>query len=200
MQRLMLCDSEASVKLVQAFKKTHKGVANRVSWLLGRTACRIEDKRLLNKALQMRKEHAGSLPKSTRLIKSLQIKGSEDFGVGCHTAPSAPYFYDSAHQLVKRDYAIPINEQGKCIVAKVIKTDSPTGTTTQWGCSRECKPVTPQEIETIVGFKEAFEKPMHELRVLSRIAINILSPYMQSPCPQGTRGYLAFTPLVHPVP
>ncbi len=74
------------------------------------------------------------------------------------------YFYDSAYQPVKREYAIPINEQGKCIVAKVIKTDSPTCTTTKWGCSRECKPVTPQEVETIVGFKEAFEKPMHELR------------------------------------
>ncbi len=28
----------------------------------------------------------------------------------------------------------------------------------------ECKLVTPLEVETIVGFKEAFEKPMHELR------------------------------------
>ncbi len=71
MQRVMLCDSEARVKLVQAFKKTHEGVANRMSRLLGRTACRIAAKRLLNKALQMRKEHAGSLLKSTRLIKSL---------------------------------------------------------------------------------------------------------------------------------
>ncbi len=87
MQCLMLCDSEARVKLVQAFKKTHVGVANRMSRLLGRTACRIAAMRLLNKALQMRKEHAGSLLKSTRL----QIKGSEDFGVGCHTASSEPY-------------------------------------------------------------------------------------------------------------
>ncbi len=36
-----------------------------------------------------------------------------------------------------------------------IKSDSPTGTTTKWGCSRECKPLTPQEVDTIVGFKEA---------------------------------------------
>ncbi len=106
-----MCDSEARVKLVQAFKKTHQGVANRVPRLLGRTACRIAAKRLLNKALQMCKEHAGSLLKSTKLIKSLEIKGSEDFGVGCHTASSEPYFYDSAYQPVKRDYAIPINEE-----------------------------------------------------------------------------------------
>ncbi len=116
MQCLMLCDS---VKLVQALK-THEGVANRMSQLLGRTACRIAAKRLLNKALQMRKEHAGSLLKSTRLIKSLQIKGTEDCGVGCHTAYSEPYFYDSA---CMRDYAIPINEQRKCIVPKEIKSD-----------------------------------------------------------------------------
>ncbi len=31
MQRLMLCDSEARVKLVQAFKKTHEGVEQSVT-------------------------------------------------------------------------------------------------------------------------------------------------------------------------
>ncbi len=121
MQRLMFCDSEARVKLTQAFEKKHEGVANKFSRVLGRTACRMAARRLLNKALQMRKEHAGSLLKSTRLIKSLQIKGNEDFRVGCHIASSEPYFYDSAYQPVKRDYALPINEQGKCIVAKVIR-------------------------------------------------------------------------------
>ncbi len=68
MQHLMLCDSEGRVKL--DFKKTNEGVVNRMSGLLGRTACRVAANRLLNKALQMRKEHAGSLFKSTRLIKS----------------------------------------------------------------------------------------------------------------------------------
>ncbi len=91
-----------------------------MSRALGRTACRIAAKRLCNKALQMRKEQAGSLLQSTRAIKSIQIKGSEDFGLGCHTASSEPYFYDSAYQPVKRDSAIPVSEDGKCITATAV--------------------------------------------------------------------------------
>jgi len=42
------------------------------------------------------------------------IEGKEDFGGGCHTASAEPYYYDAAYQLVKRNYAIPIDENGKC--------------------------------------------------------------------------------------
>ncbi len=98
----MLHDFEARSELTKAFKKQHAIVAKRVSRALGRTACRIAAKRLCNQALQMRKEQAGSLLQSTRAIKSIQIKGSEDLGRGCHTASSEPYFYDSAYQPVKR--------------------------------------------------------------------------------------------------
>ena len=103
-----------------AFKKQQKIVVKRISRVLGRT--KIAAKRLLNKGLHMRKQHAGSLLKSTRLVNALQIRGSEDFGVGCHTASSEPYFYDSAYQHVKRDHAIPIDENGICMVANLIKT------------------------------------------------------------------------------
>ena len=41
--------------------------------VLGKTACRLAARRLLNKALQIRKEHAGILLKSIRSSKSLQI-------------------------------------------------------------------------------------------------------------------------------
>ncbi len=111
---------------------------------LVRTACRIAARRLLNKALQMRKEQAGSLLQSSRAIKSVQIKGSEDFGLGCHTASSEPYFYDSAYQHVKRDSAIPVSEDGKCIIDKEIEADSKTHKKKQkqWECSSECKPAS----------------------------------------------------------
>ena len=59
-------------------------------------------------------------------VNALQIRGSEDFGVGCHTAFSKPYFYDSAYQYVKRDHAIPIDENGIGMVANQIKTDRKT--------------------------------------------------------------------------
>ena len=32
-----------------------------------------------------------------------------------------PYFYDSSYQLVKRDFLIPINEAGQCVVANEIE-------------------------------------------------------------------------------
>ena len=83
-----------------------------MSRVLGRTVCKIAVIRLLNKGLHMRKQHAGSLLKSTRSVNALQIRASEEFGVGCHTASSKPYFYDSTYQHVKRDHAIPIHENG----------------------------------------------------------------------------------------
>ena len=75
---------------------------------------------LLNKSPQTHREYVGSLLKACRLIKSLKIEGKEDFGEGCHTASTEPYYYDSAYKLVKRDYALPIDENGKCVVANEI--------------------------------------------------------------------------------
>ena len=74
----------------------------------------------------MRKEYAGSLLKSTRSINAIQIRGSEDFGIGCHTASSEPYYFDSAYQHVKRYSALAIDENEKGIVANEIKADSET--------------------------------------------------------------------------
>jgi len=58
---------------------------------LGKTACRLAAKRLLNKALQVRKEHAGSLLKMASSIQSLHIKGKQDFGESSHPASSEPF-------------------------------------------------------------------------------------------------------------
>ena len=50
----------------------------------------------------------------------MQIKGSKDFGEGCHTASSEPNLYDSAYMPVKRLCALPLDENGKCILADEI--------------------------------------------------------------------------------
>ena len=65
---------------------------------------------------------------------------------------------------MKRDYAIPIDENGKCIVANVISTDNKTNEPKKWECCSECKPLTEAEVDAIVVLKEAFEKPMQDLR------------------------------------
>ena len=111
---------------------------------------------MLNKALQLRKEHAGALLKTTRAVNSIDIKCRDDFGEGCHTASSEPYFYDSAYQLVQRAYAIPIDENGRCVVATEIggsENESNKGKGKQqpmkWNCCSECKAVTEPEVAAI---------------------------------------------------
>ena len=94
--------------------------------------CRIAARRLLNKALQMRREYASSLLKSIKCIKSVQINGREDFGKGSHTMVTEPYFYDSSYQLVKRESPIPINETGQCVVANEIEPEESTRTIKMW--------------------------------------------------------------------
>ena len=114
----LLENSKARLALIKALKKQHETQAEQARRVLGKTACRLAAKRLLNKALQVRKEHAGCLLKMARSIQNLQIKGKNDFGESSHTGSTEPYFYDSAYQLVKRPHAIPIEENGKCIIAK----------------------------------------------------------------------------------
>ena len=83
----LLSNRKARARVTAAFKKQEGSLAKQMSRVLGRTVCSVAGTRLLNKALQLRKEHAGSLLKTTDAI---QITGSEDFGVDCHTASSEP--------------------------------------------------------------------------------------------------------------
>ena len=92
---------------------------------LRKAVSKIAAKRLLNKALQIRKEHVGSLLKTTRTSQSMQICDRKDFSEGCHMASTEPCFCDATYTPVKRDHAIPIDECGKskpvCIEKRVLK-------------------------------------------------------------------------------
>ena len=167
---LLLNDNEARIQLMKAYKRQYKSAAKRLPRVMMKAVCRIAAKRLLNKALQLRKEHVGILLKTTRAVNSLVINGRNDFGEGCHTASSEPYFYDSAYQPVERAYAIPIGEYGSCVVANEISsTESECSKRkgkqqpVKWNCSSECKPVTEAEVAAIVHLQQAFED-MQELR------------------------------------
>ena len=109
--------------MTSAFKKLHESIARRMPRVLRKTACRLAARRLLHKTLQLRKEHVGSLLRSIRSVKALQITQKEDFGNSCHSRSSEPYFYDSSYQPVKRNGPIPINEAGQCVIANEIYTD-----------------------------------------------------------------------------
>ena len=163
LQANFLHNFEARSELTKTFKRLHESVARRIPRVLARTVCRLAARKLLNKALQMRKEHVGYLLKSIRSIKSIQITQREDFGKGCHSVSFEPYFYDSAYQPVKRDSPIPINEAGQCVITNEIPTDS-VKEAKKWLCSSECKPLTDTEVDAILALKAVFEKCIQEVR------------------------------------
>ena len=170
-QYQLLANAGTKLELVEAFKKQSKTAAKQLHKSMVKTVCLIAAKRLCNKALQLRKEHVGTLLKTTRAVQNLKIKGRDDFVEGCHTIASEPYYYDSAYHPVKRPCAIPIKENGMCIVANEISNSENDSTKTkedqpykQWNCHSECKVVTDTEVAAIVHLRQAFDKPMHELR------------------------------------
>ena len=91
-------NKKAKAGLIKAFKQ-QQTIVKKVT---GKAVCSVAAKRLLNKALQVRKEYAGSLLKTVRTVQSMQISGAEDFWEGCHTVSTEPYFYDAAYKPVKR--------------------------------------------------------------------------------------------------
>ena len=172
--RNLVLDNKARIEVVKVVRQRFPIVVKRN--LVSRIASGYAARRLVNKSLRVRKEHAGNLLKATREITRLSIKGEKDFGETIHTASSEPYFIDSAYQQVQRHTAVPIDERGRCFVAngistmvRVDKTASPTQPKTEqqflrWKCCSECKPLTKAEVSAIVDLKDSFDKPMIELR------------------------------------
>ena len=103
-------------KLKEEFKSLHAGVADTLSRAeLEQTVGRLSVKRLVCKALQILRKHAGFLLASIKLIKSITLN---HFGKGCHTSLTEPYFYEAAYLHV-RDSPIPVNEKGECVAKEV---------------------------------------------------------------------------------
>ena len=50
---------------------------------------------------QLRKKHAGLLLNSIKHAKSSQLEAKSDFGKGCHTRSTEPYFYEAAYLYVR---------------------------------------------------------------------------------------------------
>ena len=50
---------------------------------------------------QLRKKHAGLLLNSIKHAKSRQLEAKSDFGKGCHTRSTEPYFYEAAYLYVR---------------------------------------------------------------------------------------------------
>ena len=69
----------------------------RAKYALGeKVMCRVAAKKLLNKALQICREHAGSLLQAARLVQSMELTDKSDFSDGFHifnTCPPSKHFY-----------------------------------------------------------------------------------------------------------
>ena len=84
--------------------------------------------------------------------------------------PALSLFYDSAYKLVKREYALPIDTYGRCVIANKVCTSGETQrnsakeTPMKWKCSSECKILSDEEVCMIIDLAAAFQKPMRELR------------------------------------
>ena len=117
----LLADGEALLKLKQEFKSLRAGVADTLSKAeLEQTVGRLAVKRLVCKTLQIRRKHAGFLLGSIKLIKSITLI---DFGKGCHTSLTEPYFYEAA-DLHVRESPIHVDEKGEGIVAKEVPVEA----------------------------------------------------------------------------
>ena len=178
-------NAEAMSQLEEAFKARHCGVAEQLSRDdLEMTVGRLAAQRIVSKALQVHKEHAGLLLGSLKSIKSIKLNEESDFGKSCHTTFTEPFFYEAAYQpVVVRDTPIPINERGECVVAEEIpcepsenvpsvdsdaaqtpKSDSVPKLCKKWQCHKECRPLSVSEVDAILDFRSCLELSVEEAR------------------------------------
>ena len=169
-------DKTASTFLVQAYVKLHPELAKKVSNKgLCRAATRNATRCLLNIAKKLRKENVDCLLKCVRKIMHIQIDREEDFGEPHHTVHSEPFFYDASYCKVSNKRVIPLNENGKCVIAEpyVIKDEErkdeqQKDDDKKWKCTDECKNVSQNvsqsEIEAIINLRKAFNGNVQQLR------------------------------------
>ena len=80
-------------QLEETCKARHCGVAEQLSRDdLEMTVCRLAAQRLVSKALQVRKQHAGFFLCSLKSIKSIKLNEESDFGKSCYTRSTKPFF------------------------------------------------------------------------------------------------------------
>ena len=76
---------------------------------------------LVSKALSVRRAKAGSLLKTIREVSALKFEENDIVvGHGYRTAGSEPYFFINSYTYPKRLGAIPVDLNGRCVVAEEI--------------------------------------------------------------------------------
>ncbi|KAL5502889.1 hypothetical protein EMCRGX_G009739 [Ephydatia muelleri] len=121
---------------------------------------------LVSKALSVRRAKAGSLLKTIREVNALRLEENDILvGHGYHTAGSEPYFFINSYTYTKRLEAIPVDLNGRCVVAEEIgDRDKDTMRPLKWKCTNECRKLTSEEVELVVRTKSLFQMSIEDLR------------------------------------
>ena len=84
----LVADAEVRSLVSGSFPKMD--INNKINFFV-KAMCRVTAKKLLNKALQICREHADSLLQAARLVQSMQLTDKNDFGDGFHMASTEPF-------------------------------------------------------------------------------------------------------------
>ena len=144
-------------KLIVAFRSSRKALPEKVKASKLTTAVlNIAVCKLLTQVLKKRKQIVGEFLDCVHSVNVLTIS-SDDFGENYHTASSELYFYGQSYTLVKRDFPIPIDSNGRCVIAEEVgdRHEKPNRTK-KWRCTSECNGITSEEKKSIVDLKALF--------------------------------------------
>ena len=145
LEKAILRDSELLSEVNNAFCNSHPLLAQKVVTRSARAAVsKISADALLAKALSVRRSQAGSLLKTIRKVNAKKLQESDILvGHRFHTAGAEPYFFDNSYTHTKQHGAIPVDLNGRCVVAEEIKDrDKVTMRPLKWKCTNECRKLT----------------------------------------------------------
>ena len=164
LEKAILRDSELLSEVNDAFCKSHPLLAQKVVTRSARAAVsKIGADALVSKALSVRRAKAGSLLKTIREVSALKLEENDILvGHGYHTAGSEPYFFINSYTYTKRLGAIPVDLNGRCVVAEEIDRDKDTMRPLKWKCTNECRKLTSEEVELVVRTKSLFQVSIGE--------------------------------------
>ena len=189
MRQTVACNRTLKRELTEAFKTSHKALASKLEpSALSNAVAYIAVRRILNTALNSRKQSAGYFLACVRSISNLQLS-KDGFGEKYHTPSSEPYYYDQSYAQVEHKAAIPVDSKGRCIVAGVIERAA-SGEVQKWRCTAECKLPNTEAQESIVALKGRFdESRIPDLRwALDRIDSGCSYQHFSTPYTRNQKG------------
>ena len=168
LEKAVLSNRTLLDELNDAFCQTHPWLAQKVTTRSAHAAVsKVSADALLAKALNIRRTKAGGLLKDVRAISAIKLTENDILaGVRHHSAASEPYFYDTSYNHTKQHAPIPVDLNGRCVVAEEIENRGGHDSMRplKWKCTSECRMLTSGEIEVVLKTKLLFQKCIDDVR------------------------------------